>query len=86
MKSLLFSFIFLFSDLVFAKPITMDFVTTKLSYKAEKKYYETTFQMMAGVYKAEDKFFKCLQKSLQTKKEVKVSYEPMGLMITDCKE
>ncbi len=86
MKLLLCSFFLLFSHYVYAKPITMDFVTTKLSYNAEKKYYETTFQMMAGIYKADEKFFKCLQKSLQTKKEIKVSYEPMGLMITDCKE
>lgn len=64
----------------------MDFVTTKLSYNTQKKYYETTFQMMAGIYKAEEKFFKCLQKSLHSKKEIKVSFEPMTLMITDCKD
>lgn len=86
MKTFILSFIVMFSTAVHAKPITMDFVATKLSYNSEKKYYEITFQMMAGIYKADEKFLKCLQKSLQNKKEVKVSYEPMGLIITDCRE
>ena len=75
-----------YSNFAFSKPITMDFTVTKITYNEERKYYETKFIMMAGIYKAEEKYLKCLQSSLRNKKEVEVSYEPMGLIISDCSE
>ena len=68
----------------FSKPLVKDFEVTGLKYNDQKKYYEVSFVLMAGVYKADEKFFKCLQKSLETKKTAKVTYEPMGLKITGC--
>ena len=51
---------------------------------SEKKYYETSLRLMAGVYKADEKFVNCLQKSLENKKTAKITYEAMGLKITNC--
>lgn len=73
-----------FSSNCFAMTLTKDLVTTGLRYNSEKKYYETSFVLMAGVYKADEQFFKCLQTSLEKKKPAKVTFEPMGLKITAC--
>lgn len=86
MKKIMLSMLVLYSFSVFAKKplITDHFVVTKMSYNEEKKYYETSFELMAGIYKADEKFVKCLQKSLEIKKPAKVSYEAMGLKIMSC--
>ncbi|MBC7714768.1 MAG: hypothetical protein H7177_15585 [Rhizobacter sp.] len=81
---ILILFLVVFSSSAFSKTLTHDYQVTGLTFNAEKKYYEVTFVIEAGIYKADEKFFKCLQKSLEKKKLAKVTYEPMGLKITDC--
>ncbi len=68
----------------YSMTLTKEFLTTSLKFNEEKKYYETTFVLMAGIYKANEKDFKCLQKSLETKLSARVTYEPMGLKVTKC--
>lgn len=84
MKKIFLISVIVFSSNSFAMTLTKDFVTTSLRYNTGKKYYETSFVLMAGVYKADEKFFKCLQTSLEKKKPAKVTFEPMGLKITAC--
>lgn len=67
-----------------AMTLTKDFVTTRLKFNDAKKVYDVDFLNEAGIYKAEDKFFSCLQSSLKSKKPVKVTYDPIGLKLTDC--
>lgn len=64
--------------------LTKNHLVTRLKYESEKKYYEVILLNQDGVFKSDDKFFKCLEKSLQEKKPAKISYEAMGLKITDC--
>lgn len=78
-------FCFLFAAKAEAMTLTKDFVTTRLKYNDAKKVYDVDFLNQAGIYKADDKDFSCLQGSLKSKKPVKVTFDPMGLKITDCK-
>lgn len=78
-------FCFLFAANVEAMTLTKDFVATRLKYNEAKKVYDVDFLNQAGIYKAEDKDFPCLQGSLKSKKPVKVTFDPMGLKITGCK-
>jgi hypothetical protein len=84
MKFFLILSILLISNNLLAKDLTGKFITLQLKYNQEQKYYETSFSQKAGVYKADDKFFKCLQNSLESKKIVNVTYQAMGLKIIGC--
>ncbi len=86
MKKLIIGLMLCFSFSAFAKKplITDNFVVTKIILNEEKKYYETSLELMAGIYKADESFVKCLQKSLEKKKAAKITYEAMGLKITSC--
>lgn len=64
--------------------MTKDFVVTKLHYNLEKKYYQVDFKNQAGVYQAQVAMLPCLRESLQSKKAVRVEFNPMGLKITNC--
>lgn len=63
-----------------------DFVVTKLHYNLEKKYYQVDFKNQAGVYQAQVAMLPCLHESLQSKKAVRVEFNPMGLKITNCEK
>ena len=84
MKIIFILLLIIFTDKIYAKDLTDTLITLKLNYNSDKKYYEITFSQMAGVYKAEEKFVKCLQTSLDSHKSAKVTYQPMGLMISGC--
>ena len=68
-----------------ASTLTKNLVATKVKYNEAKKYYEVSFTLMAGIYKADEKFLKCFEGSIESKKPVAVTYEPMGLKVTNCK-
>ena len=61
-----------------------ELVVTKIKHNDEKKYYEISLTLMAGVYKADEKLVGCLQKSLEKRMPAKISYEAMGLKILSC--
>ena len=81
---LLFSTLFSLTGLAADNTITEDFVVTKIRLNNEKKLYEISFTLAAGIYKSDKEFVECLQKSLATKKPAKVTYQAMGLKITKC--
>lgn len=88
MKKIILLSLFLLSLSVNAaleNTITDNFIVTKVFLNKAKKHYEVSLTLMAGIYKADEKFVSCLQKSLESKKEAKITYEAMGLKITDCK-
>lgn len=84
MKKLFILALFSLSAMASTNTLTENFVVTKISLNHEKKYYEVSFVLMAGVYKADKEFVNCLQKSLESKKPAKVTYEAMGLKLTKC--
>lgn len=61
-----------------------EFKVTKLIFDEQKKTYLVHFENQAGVYKADEKFFKCLSESLESKKAFKIEFRPMGLTIMAC--
>ena len=70
--------------LVGAEAMTKEWVVTRVNFEEEKKLYEVDFKNQAGVYKAEEKFLPCLRESLNSKKEVKVDFDPMKMTIKSC--
>lgn len=68
----------------FGMTLTKDFVVTRLKYDEVKKIYDVDFINQAGIYKGGDDVFPCLQKSLKSNKAAKVTFDPMGLKITEC--
>lgn len=66
--------------------MTSEWTVTRINFDAAKNLYQVDFKNQAGVYKAEEKVLPCLRESLQEKKNVKVDFNPMGLMIKTCEK
>lgn len=66
--------------------MTKEWTVTKLNLDDKTKLYLVDFKNQAGIYKAEEKLFSCLQWSLADKKAVKVEFEPMGLILKSCEK
>lgn len=84
MKKIIVLISLLFSFTAFSGVIKKSFTVTKLRYNSDKKYYDVDFLNQAGIYKADEKWFKCLQQSLEKKLAAKVEFNPMGLKISNC--
>lgn len=84
MRTLLASLLIAASTSAMGMTLTKDFVVTRLKYNEAKKVYEVDFLNQAGVYKGDDKNFSCLQSSLKSNKPAHVTFDPMGLKITEC--
>ena len=64
--------------------ITSKHVVKGLIYDSEKKQYDVFLLNQDGIFVADDKFFKCMEKSLQNKKFAQISYDSKDLKITAC--
>jgi ADP-heptose:LPS heptosyltransferase len=84
MKKIILLNLFFSSTSLFA--MTSEWTVTRINFDTSKKLYQVDFMNQAGVYKAEEKMLPCLRESLQQKKEVKVDFNPMGLMIKSCEK
>lgn len=66
--------------------MTKEWTVTRLNFDEKTKLYQVDFKNQAGVYKAEEKLFECLHESLVDKKNVKIDFKPMGLLIKSCEK
>jgi len=66
--------------------MTKEWTVTKIYFDDVKKNYQIDFKNQAGVYKAEEKLLSCLRDSLNSKTNVKVDFQPMGLKIKSCEK
>lgn len=66
--------------------MTKEWTVTRLHLDEKTRIYQVDFKNQAGVYKAEEKHFSCLHESLKEKKNIQVSFNPMGLQITSCEK
>lgn len=66
--------------------MTREWTVTKIYFDEAKKIYQIDFKNQAGVYKAEEKILPCLRESLNAKANVKIDFNPMGLLIKSCEK
>lgn len=67
-----------------AMNLTKKFQVTRIYFNQEKKNYDVSFQIQAGIYHADEAHLKCLQSSVEKKVAVNVEFEAMGLKIVNC--
>lgn len=85
MNKLFFVFmLFLIALPAEAITITSKHVVKGLIYDSEKKQYDVFLLNQDGIFVATDKFFKCMEKSIQNKKPAQISYDSKNLKITAC--
>lgn len=84
MKLILIASLFTFSYNVWAAKLTHKLQATQIKYNEVSKLYDVSFMIRAGIYQADEKQIKCLQKSLDNKVEAYIEYEAVGLKITNC--
>jgi hypothetical protein len=58
--------------------------TEKIVYKPSHDIYALFFKYRAGVYHSSKKHLPCLKKSLESQKEVLISFNPKSLVISQC--
>lgn len=57
-----------------------------LSFDPNGKDYVVIFFEKAAYYRADQKFFKCLNTSIKQKKQITISYDPIKLVLSNCSE
>lgn len=70
--------------LVGVEAMTKEWIVTRVNFAEEKKLYEIDFKNQAGLYMADEKWLPCLRDSLRGKKEVKIDFDPMKMIIKSC--
>ena len=84
MKLILIAIFLIISNNSWAINLTHKLQVTLIKYDYEKKNYDISFALKAGVYHADKALLKCLQKSIEDKINVNVEYEAIGLKIIKC--
>ncbi len=69
---------------LYAKTDTENYIVKSLRYDTDKKRYDVILSNQDGIFTSEDKYYKCLEKSLMDKKSAKITYNLSNLKITDC--
>ena len=84
MKLMLIATFLTFSNISWAANLTHKLQATLIKYNDEHKNYDVSFSIRSGIYHADEKQLKCLENSIEKKREVYIEYEAMGLKIIKC--
>ena len=84
MKSILIIFCLTLSNQSLAKSLTHKLQVIHIKYNEENKNYDISFMTRAGIYHADKTHLECLEKSIESNKEINVEYAPRGLKIVKC--
>lgn len=84
MKLLFLVLLLTFSQATLAMNLTKKLQVISIKYNEEKKNYDISFSVRAGIYNSDESHLKCLQESIEKKIEVKVEFVALGLKIVKC--